>query len=503
MYEAECSAVERGISFAQLMEKAGSACAGIIFDEYCREGTRVLVISGKGKNGGDGFVIARHLLEKGCAVKVYLPCGRPSGGIAADNMNLVDESLIYEDDFSALISESEIIVDAVYGTGFRGSLDEKCSALARAVNESGKTVVSIDIPSGAECDTARVNGEVFKADMTIAISAVKPVHVMKPSKNVCGRVVTADISITEEDFKKAGGALLFTYTDEDIKKILPARPEVSNKGTFGNALCIAGSRNMPGAAKIASAGAVRSGAGLVTLAFPDAAYNAIAPCVTEQVMLPCESAGDGTFSASASDKLINKASACTACLAGCGLGVNEDTKELVFSLIRSVNTPLLLDADALNCVSENPDILKEAKAPVIITPHPGEMSRLTKKSIDEILSAPVTAAKEFAGEYGCTVVLKGANTVICENGTSEIYINANGNSGLAKGGSGDLLSGIIVSLLAQGMKPFDAACAGVYIHGGCADETAGILSKRGMTVTDITGHLPVYLNKFEKDGDII
>ncbi len=504
MYSAECSAVKRGISFTQLMENAGSACAEIISAEYTDTRLRVLIISGKGKNGGDGFVIARHLIEKGYSVKIYLPCGRPADEISVNNMNLVDGGIIYEgEDFGALIDESDIIVDAVYGTGFKGALNEKCSSLARAINESGKAVVSIDIPSGAECDTAKVNGEVFRASLTVAISAVKPIHIMKPYNTVCGKIKIADIGITAEDFSASQGTVFFTYCDEDIKELLPARPVVSNKGTFGNALCAAGSRNMPGAAKISSAGAVRSGAGLVTLAFPDSAYSAVAPCITEQVMLPCPSDSEGTFSANAAEVILKKAVSCSALMLGCGIGLNDDTAELTERIVTGAEIPLLLDADALNCLSKNTGILKKAKAPVIITPHPGEMSRLTGKSIEEILASPFDTARSFADEYNCTVVLKGANTIVCEAGKNEIYITTTGNSGLAKGGSGDLLSGIVVSLLAQGMKPFDAACAGVYIHGGCADETAEKLSKRGMTVTDITGHLPVYLKKLEKDGDII
>ena len=504
MYSAEESAVSKGVTFAQLMEKAGQACADIIFEEYCNGRPDVLVISGKGKYGGDGFVIARHLKEKGCSVKVYLPCGRPSEGIAADNMELFDaDKIIDGGEYSRLIDEAEIIVDAVYGTGFRGELDENCAALAKAVGESGKTVVSIDIPSGAECDTGSVKGSAFRADMTIAISALKPVHVLKCARPFCGRVIKADIGITESDIASGEGRLFFTYTDEDIAGILPARPEVSNKGTFGNALCIAGSRDMPGAAKMASLGALRSGAGLITLAFPDAAYPAIAPAITEQVMFPCPSSAGGTFSADSVPALIKKSASCTACLIGCGMGVTPETSGAVSAFINQISVPLVIDADALNCLSKNPALLRNAKVPVIITPHPGEMSRLTGRGIDEILASPTETAKDFADRFRCTVVLKGANTVVCESGRDEIFICTKGNSGLAKGGSGDLLAGIIVSLLAQGMSAFDAACAGVYIHSGCADETACALSKRGMTVTDIIGHLPVYLKRFEKDGDII
>ena len=496
MLAAETKAVERGATFAGLMERAGTESARIIYENFCKDKRNVLIISGKGKNGGDGFVISRRLTELGCNTLVLLPCGKPADEISLNNLNMLDEGIIYEtDDYANLIKYSDVIVDCLFGTGFKGSLDEKCAALAKAVNTSGKTVVSIDIPSGAVCNTAEITGEVIEADMTIAISALKPIHIMKPACRVCGKVAVADIGIEDEDFESGDGIPFFTLTDDEIKEMLPFRPAVSNKGTFGNALCVCGSKNMPGAAKIAAQGAMKSGAGLVTLAFPDAAYNAIAPAVTEQVMLPCRSDSSGTFSAKAANMLIEKADKCSSVLIGCGIGVNDDTEELAEKIIQSAKIPLVIDADALNCISGNVDILKEAKAPVIVTPHPGEMSRLTGKSVSDILAEPDETALEFSKKYSCITVLKGANTAVSDG--ARIYINPTGNSGLAKGGSGDLLSGILVSLLAQGMEPFEAACAAVYIHGGCADFTARLLSERGMTVSDIIACLPSYLKKFE------
>ena len=199
MLAAETKAVERGTTFAALMERAGSESARIIYENFCKDKKNVLIISGRGKNGGDGFVIARRLAEAECNTLVLLPCGRPSDEISLNNLNLLDENTVYEtDDYANLIKYSDVIVDCLFGTGFRGALDEKCAALAQAVNASGKTVVSIDIPSGAVCDTAEVNGEVFEADMTIAISALKPIHIMKPACRVCGKVVAADIGIADE-----------------------------------------------------------------------------------------------------------------------------------------------------------------------------------------------------------------------------------------------------------------------------------------------------------------
>ncbi len=497
MYQAECSAVNRGLGFSLLMEKAGTACAELIAVNYPDAHT-ALIICGKGKNGGDGYVIARVLKAKGYKIRILAPCGMPFDEISVNNMKLVDKAGIYEtDDYQPLIDDSDIIVDAVFGTGFRGALDEKLSALADAVNKSGKDVIAVDIPSGAECDSGEIHGTCFEADMTIAVSALKPIHVIKPARNVCGKIEIADIGIIPSDFNGIN-PVEYTSGEREIGEMLPARPENSNKGTFGNALIIAGSRNMPGAAKIASAGAVRCGAGLVTLAFPDAAYNAIAPSVTEQVMLPCKSNEVGTFSQDALDEILEKAKKCTCALIGCGIGLNTDTLRLVNRLIREIEIPLVIDADGLNAAAKNPYILSEAKAPVILTPHPGEMSRLTGKSVEEITANPSKTAKEFADKYNCTVILKGANTIIASCGSKEIYVNTTGNSGLAKGGSGDLLAGILVSLLAQGMKPVDAAVTAVYIHGDCADEVAMFSSERGMTVSDMISYLPSYFEKYER-----
>ncbi|MBR6701779.1 MAG: NAD(P)H-hydrate epimerase, partial [Clostridia bacterium] len=228
MLAAETKAVERGTTFAALMEKAGSESARIIYENYCADKKNVLIISGKGKNGGDGFVIARKLAERGCNTIILLPCGKPADEISLNNLNLLDEGTVYEtDDCANFIRYSDIIVDCLFGTGFKGSLDEKCSELAKAVNASGKTVVSIDIPSGAVCDTAETPGETFRADMTIAISALKPIHIMKPACRICGRVEVADIGIAGEDYE-GGETSFLTLTDNEVSDLLPFRPAVSN-----------------------------------------------------------------------------------------------------------------------------------------------------------------------------------------------------------------------------------------------------------------------------------
>ncbi|MBR2868190.1 MAG: NAD(P)H-hydrate dehydratase [Clostridia bacterium] len=507
MYRAECNAVERGISFPQLMENAGTACAAAIKKHFCisRDNPKkILIISGKGKNGGDGFVIARKMWEYGCDVTLMLACGDPKDKISQDMFSLAESTgidiLRYNNNLTLLksyIENADVIVDAVFGTGFSGSLNQPLSALAKIVNSSKAKTVAIDVPSGTNCDSASAEGTVFKADMTVAISAYKPIHILKPCNSYCGKTVVADIGITDGDFEKLDSVVCFTLDSKDVKKMLPRRKSVSNKGTYGRALCVCGSMRMTGAAVLAVGGALRTGAGLVTAAFPQSAYAAIAPKLTESLFLPLESNLEGTLSFSAFSGIAENAANSTAVLIGCGMGFNKDTTRIVHSVVREIKKPMIIDADGINALSTNIDILKEAQAPVILTPHPGEMSRICGKSIAEIIADPVSVAYEFAHRYGVTVVLKGANTVVCGTGENEIYINATGNAGLAKGGSGDLLAGMAVSLLAQGMNPFDAAVCSVYLHGLAADAVAEKTSMRGMLPTDVLNALPEFFSKFE------
>ncbi len=507
MYKAECNAVARGISFPQLMENAGQACARIIKKHFAIDKSNaknILVICGKGKNGGDGFVIARAMWEFGCNVTVMLACGEPKAQDAVEMFSLVEATGIdivrYNNNLTLLrplLDAADIIVEAVFGTGFSGSLDHSLSVLAQAVNAAKAKVVSIDVPAGADCDKASVQGAAFKADMTIAISAYKPIHILKPFNQYCGRLVVADIGITNDDFRNIDSVTCFTLDSKDIRAMLPKRKPVSNKGTYGHALCVCGSMRMTGAAYLSVSGALRTGAGLVTAAFPLSAYPAIAPKLTEPLLLPLESNFEGTFAFSAMADIIEASKRANAMLIGCGIGFNKDTTKLVHNVIKEAKYPLIIDADGINALSTNIDILKEAQAPIVLTPHPGEMSRLCGKSVAEIIANPVAIAYEFAKKHNVTVVLKTANTVVCSPNTNGIYINATGNSGLARGGSGDLLAGMTVSLVAQGMSPFNAAVCAVYLHGLAADVVAEKTSMRGMLPSDVLNALPELFSKFE------
>jgi len=280
-----------------------------------------------------------------------------------------------------------------------------------------------------------------------------------------------------------------------VRGLLPARPADSHKGDFGHLLSVCGSVRMPGAAYLAASGAVRCGAGLVTAALPESAYAAIAPKLAEPLLLPLPGNENGTLSAAAFAEIEQGLENKTACLIGCGLGLNDDIKLITTRLVREIKIPLILDADGINAVAGNIDILRAAKADILLTPHPGEMARLLGVTVGDVRADRRGIAKKFAVTYGVTVILKGAGTVVASPGGC--FVNPTGNAGMAKGGSGDLLAGMVSSFVAQGMKPPDAAVCGAYLHGLAGDRSAQELSVRGMTPSDMLERLPLLLSEFE------
>lgn len=283
---------------------------------------------------------------------------------------------------------------------------------------------------------------------------------------------------------------LMEQTDKNIvKKAVFNRPDDANKGTLGSLLCICGSFGMAGAAIMAGKAALRCGLGLLKTALPKSIYPIAAGAIFESVFFPLEETPDGKISKNNIDFLLSEAEKSSAVLIGCGLSVCDDTKILVNSFIENYTKPLVLDADALNCVAKNPDILKKAKAPIIITPHPGEMARLVKSTPKEVNQNRAEVATDFAKEYGVVTVLKGAGTIIASP-EGRVMINRTGNSGMATGGSGDVLAGMTGSLSAQGAKPFDAAAAAVYLHGLAGDIAAEKLGRISMLPTDLINEIP-------------
>ena len=374
-------------------------------------------------------------------------------------------------------------------------INEDTAVLFENMNSSDAIVFSVDVPSGAYCDSGLCAEHSVKADYTIAISALKPSHVMYPAASLCGDIIVVGIGIPEESFGFVDSTL-YTYNPKEISVLFPGREMTGNKGTFGHVLCICGSRNMVGAATLSASAALRSGAGLVTVAFPECMYIPLATKLTETLLMPLEANMEGTLSAKALPKLIESLDKYDAVLIGCGLGVNDDTIQVVSQVIANAKCPVIIDADGINIVSTDINMLRKAAVPVILTPHPGEMSRLIKVSVENIQSDRAAVAKNFADNFLVTLALKGANTIVATGGSHRVYVNSTGNTGLSKGGSGDLLAGLVAGFVAQGMSPVDATSAAVYIHGYLGESVSESSSVRGMLPTDMLERLPEVMADF-------
>lgn len=507
MKTVEAYAAKYGLTYNRMMENAGSACARNIRNIIEKEGIRkrnIVVICGKGNNGGDGFVIARKFTECGYNVCVIMASGYPVSDESAYMFKMVQDlsvpTIWYEADKDkaiVTIKNAEVIVDAVFGFSFYGNLPDSIRELFIEINSSESLKFSVDLPSGVYCDSGNMDKNAFMADYTIAISSLKPCHIIEPSSGRCGNIIIANIGIPQECFDITEKSL-YTLSKSEINNLLKVRNPVSHKGDFGHLISLCGSKNMPGAAFLSAKSALRSGVGLVTAAFPESLYNTMALKLDEALMLPLEENENGSFSKNCIDTIKNQLNKYTAILIGCGISVNADTTEVLKFIIENSEVPVVIDADGLNIISEDPEILNKAGCPVILTPHPKEMARLTHTSVEMIQADRVKYAKEFSQKYNVTVVLKGSNTVVFGSGCSRAYINATGNSGLAKGGSGDVLAGIIASYLAQGVHPLTAATSGVYIHGHCADNVADKLSLTGMLPTDVINELAYVYNEFDR-----
>lgn len=501
----EENAVDRGMEYLRLMENAGAACARqIIRTSNVTEGIKVTVVCGKGKNGGDGFVIARKLNEVGAIVTVVLGCGQPTAEDALEMYQRIRclpiQTVWYESDHTTAVEQiqgADVLVDAVFGIGFRGQPDPMLARLFADMNSSKAHKISIDMPSGVNCDSESAPAEAFYADETVAISCLKPAHVLLPAALHSGKVSVVKIGIPEDCFEEIGWDSE-QIDEEYVSSLFKKRNPLSNKGSYGKVLCICGSRNMPGAAVLAANGALHTGAGLVTVAFPETAYTGIASKLTEPLMLPVHANPQGFFAQSAVPKLLEAVKKADAILIGCGIGVCPDTEFVLREVLKNAECPVVLDADGINIVSEHMDILKTVTAPVIMTPHPGEMARLLGCTSAQVQENRMDFTRGFARmRDNLTLVLKGANTLVAEK-DSKVYVNVTGNAGMAQGGCGDLLAGMIASFIAQGMTAADASRAAVYLHGKAGDLAAEKYSQRAMTVTNMLEFFPELFLPFDK-----
>lgn len=494
MKQAEAAAIAGGITALRLMENAGSAAVRFIRTVQNPEKLPCTVICGRGNNGGDGFVAARRLRDAGADAAVILACGRPTTGEAREMYDRLGALDIPVMDYASeparcfmRIVHSRLVVDAVFGTGFHGRVEGPLAALFEKISSGGAPVFALDMPSGANADTGAVAGACIRADYTVTFGACKAGQLLAPAVDFCGRLVPVAIGIPEEAFPAGGVPELLTAAD--IREKLPIRARTANKGSFGRVTCICGSRTMSGAAYMSAMGAARDGAGIVVLAAPRGIQPILAGKLAEVMVTPLPETPAGSLSLAAIGPLRELAGRSTAVVLGCGLTRDPETSLLVQRLLRELKCPVVLDADGINAAAGHMNVLREASAPLILTPHPGEMARLTGQSIAQVNRDRIRTAADFAAEYGVTLVLKGANTVVA-GPDGRVCINPTGNPGMARGGSGDILAGMIGGLAAQGLSPFDAACCGVYIHGAAGDRCAERLSQYGMLPTDMLLEVP-------------
>lgn len=495
MRNMEKSAIDSGISSLRLMENAGSAAARYIRETLPVSGKKVTVLCGKGNNGGDGFVVARKLLELNARVTVILTNGMPNSDESKDtfeklsNLNPVVIDISQTERCFKFISQSEVIVDAVFGTGFHGAVsDEKLTSLFTAVNQSKAQVFSLDMPSGASAETGKVEENCIKADYTITFGAPKLGQLEFPAAEFCGNLITVGIGMPESAYSIDG--LNVELLDKDmIQNMIPERAKNSNKGSFGKVFCLCGSLGMAGAAYFAASGALRCGAGIVTLGVPDPIYQPTAAKLNECLIYPFDATESGSFSYSNLERIRKMAVKATVLLIGCGLSMNSETQRLVRDIISDAKGTVILDADGINAFEGHIDLLRTSKAELILTPHPGEMSRICGKSIIEIQQERLKTARKFAKENGLTLVLKGANTIVAAK-DGRAFVNPTGNPGMARGGSGDVLAGMTAAFAAQGFTPENAASCAVFIHGLAGDNCAQKFSQYGMLPSDMLLEVP-------------
>lgn len=486
-----------GVPSLVLMENAATAIVRVLEDEYpSLPDRRVHVLAGSGNNGGDGFAAARHLLNKGCRVRVYF-VGNHLSDECRHNYEVFERlgGEIYRLDTQSLpklrfsLSLGGIVIDALLGTGFRGSLTGLAADVVETVNASGLPVTAVDVPSGCSADTGAVGGPAIRAVQTVVLGCLKQGLLLYPAAEYVGIRKVVDIGIPRSLEPPSHRFLLTADTVS-----LPYRVPCGHKGTFGHALVIAGSRQYAGAAALASRACLRSGAGMVTLAVPESIVGRFSP--SEVITVPVPDTTLGALGSVSQDTLADLLPGKDALILGCGLGGDQETAACVRSLLQSWSGPLVLDADGINALQNQLDTLESVAPDIrrqwVLTPHPGELGRLVGQPAEDVDRQRVEAAHAFSEAHGVNVVLKGAPTIVA--GRQRLFFNTSGNHGMASAGTGDVLSGIIGGLLCQGASGLDAAAAGVFFHGTAGDTAAARGSRRGLTAGDIIQVLPEVLD---------
>jgi len=498
---------EIGIPGAVLMENAGIRIAKAIAERFpCLAEERIVVVAGKGNNGGDGLVAARHLSCLGADPKVFLlASGGELRGDAALNYAIVKKlGLDVAETPTAEawkkarpeLSRASIIVDAIFGTGLQKAAGGVFAAAIEDINRAPGYKIAVDLPSGLSSDTPNLIGPAVRADWTIALAALKISHVLPPAEEDVGGLEVVGIGIPEALFDDPGLKLSFLEA-KDVAPFLKKRKRDTHKGTYGHVLILSGSRGKTGAATLAGRAALRMGAGLVTLGTPAGCLPAIGRRTPELMVEPLPETPVGTLSEEAAGRILDLARGKGGVLIGPGLATHPSTARLLAKILPEFRVPLVIDADGLNIIAENLSLLGRLRAPAVLTPHPGEFARLTGISAREILERRLETASEFAVKHRVVLVLKGYRTLIA-GADGRVKINATGNPGMATGGSGDVLSGMIASLIVQEKDLLGATAAAVYVHGLSGDIGASKIGERPLIAGDLIKYLPAAVRSFEE-----
>lgn len=482
-----------------LMERAGSAVVSCLEQRFGPvKGKRITIICGKGNNGGDGYVVARMLRRRHALVRILTVTplsnlSRDAATMCRQFVKAAGKSSIYpyksQKQAKTLFHDSDILVDAIVGTGLSTAITGHYAEVIDAINEASRPVVALDLPSGLHADTGAMLGHAVSADLTVTFELPKLGLYQNHGIDAAGEIAIADIGIPSGyiDTIRNHASLI---TQDAVRSYLPTRRLSSHKGIFGHAGIIAGSVGKTGAAAMAANAALRIGAGLVTVAVPSSVNDVLEAKLLEVMTAPMPETKSRTLARSALDRLQTFMAARTALAIGPGLSTHPETVELVRALTKHLDRPSVLDADALNALTGRTALLASCKIPPIITPHPGEMARLEAGATPRTINSDrFGTATRFACERGVFVVLKGARTVIARP-DGALAVCPTGNPGMATAGTGDVLTGMIVGLLAQGLAPWEAACAATYLHGAAGDRAASIKGYAGLIAGDIIEQIP-------------
>lgn len=492
--QCDSAAIAGGIPSVRLMENAAHGA----FDALSKEvdsirNAKVLVICGKGNNGGDGMALARFVKTAGGKAVIALAHSvRELGDDAQHQLRRAVRAgirVVRECNESIVTDESwDIIVDALLGTGAELPLSDLYRALVAAANRTGAFRFALDLPTGLMADGGRDHVSVFSANATATFGAIKPGMLFHEGRLDCGRVTVVDIGIPGEVLDSIQ-ATQFLLSQDDIVERFPARLPEAHKYSVGKVLLVCGSQGMMGAAMLASRAAMRSGAGMTVLCVPQSLSNIAATALTETIIVPLAESADAAPQDPELKKLLPQLQSCKALVIGCGVSKNELTAGMIRSVIAAATCPVVLDADGLAAFTKFKKELHDSTAPLILTPHVAELANLMELDKAHMMAYPVMAAHTAAVMFQAIVVLKGGPTVVATP-AGVIYVNPTGNPGMATAGAGDVLAGMIGAFLAQGCSPLDAALCGVYIHGRAGDLAASVLTEPALVAGDIINYIP-------------